>query len=431
MMKAYLSYLALLFLAQSLSAVTFKIDYTYDLADESIEGSIPFFGDPNNPNDGRKERRDAIEAVAAFFSELINDEFLVIDASEFSQAEWTPQFRNPSTGEIISLPTTTVIPANEVVIYVGSMDLQGNILGSAGPAGFRARGFNPWFERLRGRGQIGALATPATDTAVWGGQISFDSPRSWNFSLSQNEPGFEFIAVAIHEFCHILGIGTSNSWNNLIESNSSFSGVNSNRSLGNLTVDSDGGHFSIGIPSSVSFQSFNVTHGTSQPALMRASISDDGSSFNVVTDLDLAALIDIGWQIQVPTTIDTFTVQSGNPILTWLSSSFLEYQIMRSTDLEIYTQQGSNITGNGTIQSWTDPTMPLNKAFYRIRSIPASQQTQAAGSSAITSNLVSPSPLNVSRDYYREESHPPAPPIICGGDNVHACETCDKNHQEK
>jgi hypothetical protein len=49
-----------------------------------------------------------------------------------------------------------------------------------------------------------------------------------------------------------------------------------------------------------SFGSFNVAHGTSSQVLMLQSLTDNHSTLIVAGDLDLAALVDMGWQINPP-----------------------------------------------------------------------------------------------------------------------------------
>ncbi|MGF1453225.1 MAG: PEP-CTERM sorting domain-containing protein, partial [Opitutales bacterium] len=104
-------------------AVEIRIDYTYDTSN--------FFSTP--------ERRAAIEAVARFFSELLEDELLEIDPADFTQASWIATFTHPATGarELIENP---VIPANTIIEYVGARALSINTTGLAGPGAFSASG---------------------------------------------------------------------------------------------------------------------------------------------------------------------------------------------------------------------------------------------------------------------------------------------------
>ena len=362
-------------LFQSLTAVTFRIDYTFD--------SNHFFGDPNNPNDGLKERRDAIEAVADFFSEIIQDQFLEIDPEDpgFAQSSWSAVFFNPSTGNLQSVENL-IIPEDEVVIYVGARELGGNVVGQAAHGGFSGFGFSNWFTRIRTRGQAGAAnddPSKRDDFAIWGGSIAFDTPRNWNFSLTENQSGTEFISTAIHEFCHVLGIGTSDSWENLITSDDLFIGEAVVRSFGGSprvqTANSRGTHGHFENPSLVltspSYGSFGGAHGTTQRVRMLPAGLDTGNNFDVMSDLDLAALVDIGWEIALPAQLKALALGPSANSFCWLSSSFFDYQMMRSVAVsDGFTGESPLFEGSGLTQGWTDPNPLIAKAFYRLEAIP-------------------------------------------------------------
>ena len=198
----------LLFLLRSASALTIKIDYTYDTNN--------FFN--------TTERRAAIEAVAKFFGDAIQDNLLEIDNTQFNQATWSADFIHPETGLTESI-SNLIVPEDTVIVYVGARNLGESILGRAGPGGFSAGGFPPWFARIRGRGQTDAESDTAslrTDYSLWGGSIAFDVDTTWNFSLTDNNAGFEFVSVALHEMGHVLGVGTADSWNNLVNGSGLF-----------------------------------------------------------------------------------------------------------------------------------------------------------------------------------------------------------------
>ena len=425
-----MKYIALYFilLLQSASAVNFRIDYSLD--------TNGFFGTDSNPD---VERREAIEAVADFFSEIIQDNFLEIDNSDsqFPQASWTPRLFNPSTGAIINLEDNLVIPANEVIVFVGARDLPNSVVGQAGPAFFSASGFTPWFERIRGRGQSEAdsgTASDNTDFALWGGQIAFDTlnangtVRNWNFSLTQNLSGIDFITVALHEFCHILGIGTADSWDNLINSNDQFLGVASVRSLGENPPIQEvvRGHFADFTNrrlNSVSFGSFGTPHGTFQAAIMRPSLSTTAGRLTVLSDLDLAGLIDVGWKIRVPVAVNGFVLTTTpQTSFSWLTSSFINYQVERSTDLVTYTNLGAEVAGNGSLASIVDNAPPEDRAFYRVRTSPAFPETDSSAV-PIPSNLKATDPID---GVYRKIDSKIIQPIECA-----ICDECKGHHHQK
>lgn len=93
---------------------------------------------------------------------------------------------------------------------------------------------------------------------------------------------------------HILGIGTAPSWNAL-RSDGRFHGVAAVQSFG-VVPQADVGHLLNA--SSTLFGSFGTSHGLARPALMVPVLTDTGSNFDVATDLDLAVLSDIGWEVR-------------------------------------------------------------------------------------------------------------------------------------
>jgi hypothetical protein len=111
---------------------------------------------------------------------------------------------------------------------------------------------------------------------------------------------YEFIQVALHEMGHVLGIGHSDSWQAKIVGGV-FTGAAVVRSFGSAPpVQPGGGHFgSTGI-TSPSYGSFGRAHGVVRPASMLATLTDNNIDFDVTTDLDLTALVDIGWEIRPP-----------------------------------------------------------------------------------------------------------------------------------
>ncbi len=337
--------------AAQVSAITIKIDYAYDTSN--------FFN--------TQAKRSAMENAAKFYGDLIRDHLLRIDPADFPSASWSAEFSHPATGATVSIFNPSV-PEDTIIVYVGARILSGNTLGIGGPGGFRASGFTPWFERIEGRGNPGAILAMGsrTDHAPWGGSITFDADTTWNFSQSQNLAGFEFINVALHELAHVLGIGISESWDNKI-SGGVFTGAMALRSNGSAPpVQAGGGHFGGSTLTSEVFGSFGRIHGPSRPVLMLASSTDDGSSFDVASDLDLAALIDCGWEISPPLALRFTSLKPSAAAFTWNSSSFLDYKVQRGSDLQSFPAGSGVIAGDGTQRNWTDPAAPAANTFYRL-----------------------------------------------------------------
>lgn len=367
------STLALIALTQQVSAITIKVDYTYDTSN--------FFNS--------QAKKGAIEAVAKFYGDLITDNLLRIDATQFPSASWTANPIHPATGGSLSI-ANLIVPEDTIIVYVGARNLPGSTLGIGGPGGWGASGFQPWFDRIQGRGSAGAVSAPAsrTDHSPWGGSIAFDADSTWNFSLSQNQTGFEFIGVALHEMGHVLGIGTADSWSNKI-SGAVFSGVASTRSNGSAPpVQAGGGHFGGSSLVSDVFGSFGRAHGTSRPVLMLASSTDNGTNFDVASDLDLAALIDCGWEIRPPLDLTATSLKPSAVAFTWKSSSFLDYKVERGSNLQSFPGGSGTVAGDGAIQAWSDPAAPVSNAFYRLRATKATGSASPAALAAAATRSI-------------------------------------------
>ncbi len=357
---------------QPLSALTIQIDYTYDTSN--------FFN--------TQAKRDVMEACAKFYGDMIQDNLLRIDAAtDFPGRSWYASFLHPATGSTVNV-TNLVVPEDVVIIYVGARVLSGSTVGVGGFGGWgSANGSVALFNRIQGRGSAAAdYSTPAasrTDFALWGGSISFDSSETWNFSQNQNAEGVEFVRVALHEMGHVLGIGLADSWKNLISANT-FTGAAVAQSRGSYPpTQSGGGHFDTTL-TSPAFGSFGKAHGSSIPVLMLPSSTDNGTNYDVVTDLDLAALVDIGWEIRPRYSLATATLGPGGTSFTWPSSSFLNYKVQRGTDLVTFPSGSGIISGNGSNKTWTDAAPPAGGAFYRLASMPNTSVAVAMAMRTVT-----------------------------------------------
>ena len=307
-----------------------------------------------------------MQAVADFYGDMIDDNLLQIDSAEFPGSSWSALFFQPTTGQSIFVPDL-VVPEDVIIVYVGARELGGSTAGSAGfgVAGI-SNGSDAWKARLRGRGSAGAAIldeSDRTDFSLWGGSIAFDTPRTWNFSQTGNGTGTEFITVALHEMGHVLGIGTAPTWDNQL-AGGFFRGSAASRSFGGAPAASSA-HYSGSLRSPL-FGSFAVPHGLSRPVVMSAILTDNGSNFDVVTDLDLATLVDIGWQLSPPTRFASTALSPIEATFTWQSVSFKNYELQRSMDLVSFPNGSGFLSGDGSSLSYSDPSPPTVRAFYRL-----------------------------------------------------------------
>ncbi|MGF1453592.1 MAG: hypothetical protein ACFB21_16140, partial [Opitutales bacterium] len=336
-------------------------------------------------------------------------------------------------------------PANTIIVYVGARDLSFNTTGVAGPGGFSASGFPDFFERIVGRGSTAAAIDPAslrTDFAPWGGSIAFDSvidgsPRLWNFSRDANAPGNEFISVALHEMAHVLGVGTADSWDNQVDNEIFvFRGANvvrSNRGTApelqvrqviyedepGVIVTEAGGHYAD--LNSTQYGSFGAPHGASRPALMNPTSTDTGTNFDVATDLDLAALVDIGWELSPNPRFAIMPSVGTSVMLQWNSVSFFEYTLTRSDDLLSLRQpqggsQAQEGSGTGHVQTFTEPNTDSGRVFFELTQNPVGTSTSA--SSPASASLAAPAGKHSPGKQATLEK---APRVI-------QCSVCDNEH---
>ncbi|MEM8866635.1 MAG: matrixin family metalloprotease [Verrucomicrobiota bacterium] len=354
----------------ALHSITIDLNYTYD--------TNGFFD-----QEGSKE---AMRAVADYFESRINDNLLAIDQDSFGMsASWSARFTHPGTGATQSIPGL-VVPEDTLVIYVGGRSL-GSAAGLAGPGGYAASGTSAWIDLLASRGQAGALAATASDFGPWGGSISFDSGRSWHFELDGRPTGSnsDFVSVALHEMGHVLGVGTSSSWQDQIDANNLFQGAFSVAAFGGgVPVDSFRGHWQddgvctlpLGYDPenalnvlSLTSVSFGTAHALEQIALMDPS-SCTVSSFTelkVLTDLDWAALRDIGWEVFLPLELGNSVLSPSGVSFTWPTSTGQSYSLEQTTDLTVpWTSVTGTVDGDGEVAVYTDASPPAGKAFYRL-----------------------------------------------------------------
>lgn len=326
------------------SAINIRIDYSYDSND--------FFG-ASNPQGatGGAQAKAAVEAAATFFSNILQDSFSSISAPATFNGEqggqakyfWKRRFFDPSTGANRAEINPT-INANEYVIFVGARDLPGGELGNGGPGGyvggFAARSGS--FTSAEGSQITATAAQFASESTVrgetsgfgrWGGSLSFDLPTNWHYNHTTN-PGagqHDFYTIALHELAHALGFGEVDSndsaktaWENLVNG-TGFTGANAliaHTPSGSVPLASadDTSHWLQSIADSPIYQG----SGTQKP-IMVPSIGP--GIRRRLTNLDAAALADIGWQIDLPggsasaTTFASFSGSSGSASYAAMSAS--------------------------------------------------------------------------------------------------------------
>jgi MYXO-CTERM domain-containing protein len=263
---------ALVFLIAAQPArANIDIQFDYSYADDYFSGA----------NTGLQT---VLDDAAAVFETRLTDTLGAIDSTGSSN-HFDILFSNPGD----PTRTTPEFLANQsfdtdvLRVYVGGYRAPDHTLGYGGPGGYECQGMT-CAEASRSQGQT--TGSNATDFGPWGGSISFNfsSTINWNFSAT-SAPGasqYDFYSVALHELGHVLGFGTADSFDALV-SGGQFSGG----TAGTVNLSSDGAHWADG--------TMSVTDGISQEAAMTPSLPAGERKY--FTDLDFAALRDIGWQV--------------------------------------------------------------------------------------------------------------------------------------
>ncbi|MCW1925995.1 M10 family metallopeptidase domain-containing protein [Luteolibacter arcticus] len=357
---------AMALLGLTSSAFALKIEFRYDYDTNGFFNSAA--------------AKAALEAAADFYEPLIHDSLAAINPAGGNT--WEAKFTHPGNGTTQFPVANLVVPADTIIIFAGGRALSSAGLGGYG--GYGASGSQAWFDLLACRGQTGALETTPTDFARWGGAITFDTGRTWNFSLTDpTAPGSaDFLPIALHELGHALGLGGAPSWTTKISA-STFTGAHAVQVYGGNVPLSGTGHWrdnSCGGTDgylasdtnkilSKAYGAFGAPHGFPQIALMDPSVCGNGTFQKVMTDLDIAALRDVGWEIDPPLDL---TVPSLDPsaspfVFSWPSTSGFTYRLQRSPSLAANSWTTlSTQTGNGTIQQFSTATPGLATAFYRL-----------------------------------------------------------------
>ena len=258
---------------RTLLSVTMTLDFSLD--------ALGFFDDPL--------RRDVVQAAADSIGSLLNDSLTAIIPGGGNS--WRLVFNDPSTGESTEV-LNPVINEDELRIFMGARDLPGTTLGLGGAGGWQANGSSSFLLAIEGRGQGGATGTDAgqTDVALWGGSIVFDNQANWHTGLTTvglNAGEHDLYSVALHEMLHVLGFSDETpAFANLISSSGDFLGPRAQQvaDAGDTSLDPDDlAHWREGLTSRGQEAAMDPTFATGQRKLL--------------TPLDLAAMEDIGWEL--------------------------------------------------------------------------------------------------------------------------------------
>ncbi|MBK1834401.1 hypothetical protein [Roseibacillus ishigakijimensis] len=355
-----------------------EFEFRYDLDHSG------FFDNP--------EARECLEAAGAFFAELISDHLEPIDPLGFhpgTSYRWYPTYLEPDSGsqQRATASSQLQVAADTLVIFVGGRDLSKygvytSAVGGPGGIEFATPANMEWFDHLLNRGEAGAVhfegqsySSNPTDFAPWGGAIFFNSAREWNFSTTDAEAseGVDFLSIALHELIHVLGIGNTSplsSWSPLVK-NGHFQGplaTISNTGTPPICTG-DKLHWSAQIEENHTAEAFGLPQAQPQEPLMTpATGTTRSANFEIPTDLDLAALQDIGWEMDFSnkTVAPEVVFEGGLPCLAIPTITGLRYEVERAPSPDELAPLGAALEGDGSVQVWEDEQPLPGKAFYRI-----------------------------------------------------------------
>lgn len=238
--------------------------------------------------------KQTLESAAQTYEQLISDHLLGITPG-FGNT-WSAVFHN-ERNQLESVKDL-VVPDGAVVVFVGSGDLPADqvLLGSGG--GFDSFGLPAWNQRVSQRGQGITYGADAVDTGVWGGALWFDVanqqglPRVWNFEEDVSQLAEQdFFTEAQIGIGLVLGFTTANAYENLVDvGTDTFLGSEASALHGGPVPLAPEFHFF-----SKGLESTSITTGLPQDVLFQQ-FKAPGERRSL-TLLDVAALRDIGWEI--------------------------------------------------------------------------------------------------------------------------------------
>ncbi len=180
-----------------------QLDYRYD--------SKQRFSDP--------ALRAALEAAAAQWAQIIAEDFADIPAGTEILMRDPQKPSEPATVWPID------VPIDDLLVFVGFADIDG-------PGGLLALSFPPAAIASVSDELLAAQLDEryhGADFEPWVGWISFDESAEWFVGHSPEDQigaaQFDFYTVAMHEFGHLLGVGTCDRYAALINADDAFVGA--------------------------------------------------------------------------------------------------------------------------------------------------------------------------------------------------------------
>lgn len=304
--------LALSAIVSSSSAITITLDGRHDT----------FFRNNSTALAALQAAADDVSAaITGSLTAITADLFTGASAETRATLDWSFNYRNPTTNQIVTL-TSPRIGANEVRLYYGARGLGSSTFGLGGGMGagatFGAAGVhspsnyqravndaNMRSEQHFMRGARAATEYVYRDLSLNGsypaelnvflgpafGSLTFNSNTNWHYNHRTPVASGrrDLYSVALHEILHSLGFGDSPNWD-ILRSGTNWNGreVRDLMGSGSNLLASDGKHLRAGLMST------RISDGSRQEVAMDPTLS--AGTRKELTALDLAFLRDLGYE---------------------------------------------------------------------------------------------------------------------------------------
>ena len=286
--------------------------------------------------------RDLSAAITSSLNAVPTDRYTATNGSASALFNFHADYDDPVTNQVFPFPSA-ILAADTVKIFVGTSNLGGNTLGLAGPhigvgedstvdydplypeewvgavtaaaaqaSAAYTRGGGPLIGTLAPQNPViigGVAGTYSIDYGVAFGSVWFDVDENnngykddaatlddyWHWRSDTSVPSGEFdlYSVALHEMIHVLGVGTSLTWDSQVSGTSwTGSDVYSAHGSGVNVVAGDGIHIAPNVKSP------RVADGIMQETVMAPYLA--AGIHKELTVLDLAFLRDLGFETITP-----------------------------------------------------------------------------------------------------------------------------------
>jgi hypothetical protein len=262
---------------------------------------------------------DVSLAITSYLAPLTERSYTGTEGSTTATVDWTYTYRNPNDGTTLEEITAFAFQAEKLTMYVGRRALAGTTLGVGGSGGvatgYSLGGFEHEYEGAVAAMEAASNAAMPRNGPVLGnlqgsladvpfsldygyaiGVLALDEDANWHLDHT-TAPGagtFDLYTVAVHEILHAIGFGGGLTWDAHVDgTNWTGAHVIALHGTGTDVLDADEAHIKQGLEGRPFIDgAFELTL---QEAIMVPGLTS--GTRRHVTDLDLAFLADMGWDV--------------------------------------------------------------------------------------------------------------------------------------